>query len=489
MVIGLLLLTVFLRFYGLGQPSLWSDEGVTVHQSQKSPGALLAGLHKDVHPPLYYLSAHLWSGVFGPSEAGLRSLSAVATCLTVWLAFLFYRQASQRLAVIVTTLMTFSLFQINLALEARSHALGALWTMAAVACLWHWLEEEDHPLWGLGGWLITTFLSLYTNFFGYLMVITANLFVWAQTRYKGLWLRWALAQVSLALLALPFLILMRNSLERQADSQGYFTATVPGPTALARLFHEMVIYHNYPSSGLALAETTWVTWLIAALSLGLACLGWTWFENRRLAWLVGLWLFVPLSLTVILPLISNLDVFVLKYFLPCLPALLGLMGAGLLRLQDFSGGRPLSLGLLGLLISINLVGWTYRKFHPDHSNNQDWRRIGKVLTDYSREGDVIVVQPGMAAFALSYYYDGKCRVFTVDQPGGLAIIEKPLGKASRIWLVTIPIYPVVVTTPLSPLFDRNFERQKTVRSSSFYDANVVEISVYKQKETSPSIDD
>lgn len=58
---------------------LWSDEAYTL-AAARSPLAetLRFFVLPDLHPPLHYLAFALWTGIFGPGEAALRSLSLMA---------------------------------------------------------------------------------------------------------------------------------------------------------------------------------------------------------------------------------------------------------------------------------------------------------------------------------------------------------------------------------------------------------------------------
>ena len=78
-VIALTLLAAGLRFYGLGHQGFWYDEASTALLVKLTPGQMLGLIpQSESTPPLYYCVAWVWARVFGDTEAGLRSLSAVA---------------------------------------------------------------------------------------------------------------------------------------------------------------------------------------------------------------------------------------------------------------------------------------------------------------------------------------------------------------------------------------------------------------------------
>ncbi|MFL5887068.1 MAG: hypothetical protein ACJ77M_18520, partial [Thermoleophilaceae bacterium] len=90
---AIVVLAAALRFSTLGVQSFWLDEAYTRliaklafgdvwHQIKTSEGT----------PPLYYYLAYAWRHVFGASEVGLRSLSALIGTLTVPAAYYAARE-------------------------------------------------------------------------------------------------------------------------------------------------------------------------------------------------------------------------------------------------------------------------------------------------------------------------------------------------------------------------------------------------------------
>ncbi len=66
----ILALAAFLRFYLLDGQSFWNDEGNSARIAERSLQLITEGAAGDIHPPLYYYLLHFWRGVFGSSEVG-----------------------------------------------------------------------------------------------------------------------------------------------------------------------------------------------------------------------------------------------------------------------------------------------------------------------------------------------------------------------------------------------------------------------------------
>src|SRR3972149_3870522 len=94
------LIALVTRFFLLDRQSLWGDEGYTWQAIGGSlPQTLERTLAEGSQGPFYFVAQWAWSKVFGTSELGLRSLSAVAGALGVWFVYLIAaRVGGQRAA-------------------------------------------------------------------------------------------------------------------------------------------------------------------------------------------------------------------------------------------------------------------------------------------------------------------------------------------------------------------------------------------------------
>ena len=96
---------------------------------------------------MYYTLLKFWSMVAGTSEAGLRSLSAVAGVVTVYLVFVIGRLALEDgkgtwIALCGAAIIALHPIQIHFSQEARAYALQTLGVaMSSVASCW-WLGES-----------------------------------------------------------------------------------------------------------------------------------------------------------------------------------------------------------------------------------------------------------------------------------------------------------------------------------------------------------
>lgn len=83
----LLLIAAPLRLLNLGQESLWYDESTTVWIAKLPWDRMMAALHGDVHPPLWFWIEWINVRVFGDSEFADRLPAALLGIFAVWLTW------------------------------------------------------------------------------------------------------------------------------------------------------------------------------------------------------------------------------------------------------------------------------------------------------------------------------------------------------------------------------------------------------------------
>ncbi|MBK8046985.1 MAG: glycosyltransferase family 39 protein [Anaerolineales bacterium] len=143
----ILLLAAFLRFYNLTGSSLWSDEGNTWAMTGRSFGAIAQAAAADIHPPGYYWLLKSWTLIFGATDVGMRSLSAVIGILLVYAVAGVARHMAPDpgsrtwLPLLAAFLAAVSPFQIYYSQEARMYILlaleatGLFWALLAMSAM------------------------------------------------------------------------------------------------------------------------------------------------------------------------------------------------------------------------------------------------------------------------------------------------------------------------------------------------------------------
>jgi len=393
------------RFAGLGHQSFDSGETVTaariIHPSYAATFHAYATIERS--GPLYYTLAWGWAHLFGTSEVGLRSLSAIFGTATIVIVFALARELfSRRAALIAATLVAVSPDLVWYSQEARSYAL---FIMLGAASLYFFVRAVKRPAGrALAGWAVCSALALSTHYFSaFAIAPEACWLLWAgRRRPRGpLVAIGAVGAVGLALL--PLAIHQEGSgrtnsftsipvLERAASSlvkfmTGEGSATAGVWSILPEIFRVVGV--------IALG-------VVAAATLALVLRGTA--AERRGAALVGgvgaLAFCVPVGLA-----LAGLDYVEPRNLLGSLVPLLVVAAGGLdVALRAVPARRPTAalrlapvLAPVCLFAALLAATWLNPAFQ-----RYDWRRLGHLVAGSPTPG-VILADPASGAKPLHYF--------------------------------------------------------------------------------------
>jgi mannosyltransferase len=181
---GLVVLAAIVRFYRLGHQGFWFDEGNTAQEVSFRFGQTLTLLkHYESTPPLYYGIAWVWSRVFGDTELGLRSLSALLGVLAVPMAFAAASKlGSRRTGLIAAALVAFNPYLIWYSQEARAYSLAVLLVGASLLAFAH-VRADPSPR-NVALWVIASGLALTTEYYSFLVILPEALWLLYVHRHR-----------------------------------------------------------------------------------------------------------------------------------------------------------------------------------------------------------------------------------------------------------------------------------------------------------------
>ena len=384
---ALLILAVALRFATLSEQSFWLDESYTerlVHMSFAGMWHTIPATEST--PPAYYVLAWLWTRVWGFSEFGLRSLSALAGVLTVLLTYAAAsRLTDRRAGLIAGALVALSPLMIWFSQEARSYSVAACATAGAFLCLIAYLDTGSSG-W-LAGWALSSGLGLTTHYF--VAFVVAPEIVWLLAGRRGD--RRCVAAITSVVAIGAALVPL--ALTQQATGHADYISQSGLVQRLVQVPKQMLIGYASP-----LQQATGV---LAAL-LVLACLPALIRHHTRL----GERLLLPLSVglgSILVPAalaVLGVDFVNTRNLLPALPFLLIVIAIGLSVTGPGQSGT-LVAALIGalFLVVVGLVDTNAQYERPD------WRGVGAALGAASSPR-VMVVSPGSGLLPLQIYQPG-----------------------------------------------------------------------------------
>jgi mannosyltransferase len=353
-------LAAALRFVYVGRQGYWLDEGITVSLLKTPFFHMLHAIRfRESTPQLYYIAAWVWGRLFGFSEAGLRSLSALAGVLVVPVAYgLGRRLASPRVGLVAAALVACSPLLIWYSQEARPYELLALF--AALSLLTFERARENPTAGRLALWAAVCALGMLTHYFEAMLFVPEA--AWLVVVHARRWKVWAASAAAAAVGA---------ALIPLAQSEQQFTTWIsadPLGVRLRQLRTQSLVGFAVPHAA--------ALWLIAILIVVLAAtlLAFRAEPRERLGGIrmaiIGLAGF-GLAMA---PELAGKDLVNSRNLIELLPALAAFLACGL------GARRAGSVGLAGagVLCAIGITGTFYIDAHPN-LQRADWRPIARAL--------------------------------------------------------------------------------------------------------------
>ncbi|MGZ4321394.1 MAG: glycosyltransferase family 39 protein [Solirubrobacteraceae bacterium] len=378
-----------LRFGTIASQSYWLDEATTVHEMHLSFGAMLHQVHvNETTPPLYFIVAWLWAKLFGTSEAGLRSLSALLGTAAIPITYLCGRELVSRAAgLVAAALATVSPFLIWYSQEARSYML---FTVLCGLSFWLFARSLREPSRrNLVWWAVASAGAVLTHFFAGFLVAPEG--VWLVLKYRNratLIAAGAVAVVQVAILPLAIGDTSHPLQWIKAFPLAIRIKQVPVDLGLGSLYQSSLV-----SDGLLGAA------LLAAAVAALLYFGGEPQQRRGAivaAAIAAVVLLVPLVLAEL-----GRDYLVSRNFAPAWIPLAVVLGAACTVPRARSVGAALAVVLL--------VAFVYAGVRIGNSpqyQRPDWRGVAAALGPASGSRAILAYDSGFAAQPLTVYLHG-----------------------------------------------------------------------------------
>ncbi len=207
-------LAIAVRAYDIDTQSLWTDELFSRYYPDLFSLRFLwtTGLLHENSPPLYYMAIEGWMRLFGTSATAMRSLSLVASLLTLPLVYLLGRELlDDRRGLLAMLVFALSPMQIAFSQEARTYSLLLVPVGIALFGITRFLGGDTRKrvlcLYGLGA-----LFALYCHATALFLIAACNIVVIAtllsdrQAGWQSTLTRWIYANALIGVLAVPELI-------------------------------------------------------------------------------------------------------------------------------------------------------------------------------------------------------------------------------------------------------------------------------------------
>ncbi|MDB5776418.1 MAG: hypothetical protein JWP38_2551 [Herbaspirillum sp.] len=402
------LLAFGLRLPNLQGYSLWLDESYSAWFSSMSLHDLWSDVPLyEIHPPMYYTLLKGWRAIAGASEAGLRSLSVLASVATVLVLALSGRvlragRTGDQVGLLAALFLAVNEGNVNYAQQARPYALETLTATLAILSSLVLLRQ-----------LHARAIAPSASPFAVRSLVPAMAAL-AVTTGATLWLHNTAMLIAFGIwsgLTISLLIFVPRNRMLQV-----LAIVIPGVAALLiwSPFLPMFLQQNHNMAGMAywatfrLLDSVQVVRLISGGYLGmspiilLAPLGlWQlWRIDRVSALHMLIVLVLPLSFMVAYSYFHQ-PVFVDRLFEWMAPSVMVLAALGVvlgLRRPTWRGAATL------VTLAFCLYGTV--QFHK-RGPYEDWRGWLSRIASEAKQGDLVIFIPNEIDMPLHYYYADK----------------------------------------------------------------------------------
>ncbi|MGH7499289.1 MAG: glycosyltransferase family 39 protein [Gemmatimonadales bacterium] len=392
-----------LRFYRLGQNSLWIDEVASLRTASEAFWSIPAAAmrHNAFEPPLYFWLLHIVERSFGDGEVSLRFISAMAGALTIPMVWLMMRELSQRrdVATLCAALLALNPLHMWYSQEARPYALLVLFASAGLFALVRARRTGSPWLWG--AFAVCSSLAMLTHPVGIVVPMVA--WVWVLLgEDRGRAMRPLLvASAAIVVLIAPSYVGLAQSI---ASATG--TGSPERPLTGLELPYTVFTYLGGYSFGPSVREIQDAGWSIAArnhlvtlslagVTLALATALAVANRGRAMTWLLVL--FALPMLLALLGSAATAKAYNVRYTVVGLIGFAAILGVAIARLR-----QPLRAAVTAIFCGLFLWSDAQWFFVADYRKD-DSRSAIAWLDARLPSGATVAVAPGYATLTLAYY--------------------------------------------------------------------------------------
>jgi len=384
----ILLIATATRLYGINSESLWFDEAFSVYHAQQSLGHIVT--LPESTPPLYLITLHFFTKVFGNSEFWVRMPSLIFGVLSVLLIFLLAKKIfNQKVGVYASLLLAFSSYHVYYSQEARTYSLLVFLSILSMYFFVNYLTSNRRYYGVL--YAISTALLLYSHVYALFLVLAQNVVYVYSMMDKKKWLyrikEWSLFQFLLFIIYAPWMgiflsqirvmnagswITTRNILDVFFVSFGY-----SGGVLLGLLYSALFVYGCYE------------------IMRGRKMLS----RSQAYMVLLALWIILPIVIPVIYSLLIS-PIFFCRYIIFCIIPFFIIIAYGLTKIR-----RPVANAIMIIAVLLSIF---YLVEQTKAIEKNQWENVIEQVNTIKSDNDVILLDYGYNILPFLYYYNQDC---------------------------------------------------------------------------------
>jgi uncharacterized membrane protein len=381
----------------LGNRSFWLDETVSVTLAKLEWSSFFDVIEtREANLSLYHVLLKVWGELFGDSEIAARSLSVIVGVATVPVAYALARRlVGVGPALLAGLFLAVNPLFVQYSQEARGYALALF---LVTVCSYFFARGIQEPAWlTWTAYGLTAALAAHAHFFALLVPFAHACSLLVLPRRDVPWRRLALGWGVFVACLVPLLYLLSEN-----EASGIEWAA---GNPIGRLFTR--IHDSRPLTVVVLvagAVTAIAGWFVLRRLLGAR------FRTRETwswAFLVG-WLLVPFVVVALVAVIHQ-PLFVIRYFIVCLPPIV-ILAAALVLLAR----RTAVVVTLSAIFVLGSLAATTRWYTSGQA--EAWESATEYVLRSSAPGDGIVLYAPYVRIPFTHYLDRRGSRDAAPQP-------------------------------------------------------------------------
>lgn len=457
-----------LRFYRLGEQSIWNDEWFSIDVASSTLAAIQPKLIAFYHHPPFFL--YLLHGVFiflGEQLWALRFLSALSGALTVGIVYYFTSRMFNNIAgIFAAALCSLSPFHLVYSQEGRPYALAGLLCLISCCSMMMYLRDRKRLL--LVSYFLSTIALLYTHHWGIFVLASqiAVILFFSKTSFemkKTFGVIWLIT----AICYIPEMAALLQQSSARGTSTGLWWAEQPNLSEL--LYTTEAFSGTYFKMASSVFDSLWVIKIIGAGSVVLLTVLGLYNLMKKDSAVVLKGMFYCVLLTLLLPFLLSFykqEIFLwYRYTVIVFPALCVCFG-GLCATSKWKG---IASACVIILIMLGAAG-TFRYFSWSKSNVRD---VARYTEEATADSVKLLIRPAYFAPLLNYYYKGSAH--QLDE----TYLDKPLGEIVDT-AATFAYISLDTPSEIRDYMDRHFDKVSEKIFPGEAHMGII-VGVYKQK--------
>ena len=414
LLLFIILLGSALRFYELGDKSLWVNELYAYFEAKKPFFEMLKGLDFR-QPPPFFIFLNPYVKAVGPNDFLLRLPSALTGIISIGLIYILGKSLfSKREGLIGAFYLALSPDHINVSQDMRQYSLLVLFSLLSSIFFLKMLDRPIRKYFFL--YVIVSLLMIYTQYIGIAVVLCHMLFylvisfsarltsgkavisIRNRKMFKHIFIK---AWLPLFALIIPGIVLIKMAPDQASSSIPPYQCPPPTLRAFASFANEMTTGYNYWGVGVRVFYLQ-----IALVILGIVGL----FKRYKRGIIFLCAMYVGLYYLIFAFLYAINQYSARRYFFITIPICVLLFSGGISCLSDLlrraflrrqsllRGIAPAILALCFSIILVDPVKYYYK------SERQNISGLAEFLEKGTKKNDILIFRYDWIHKYIGYYY-------------------------------------------------------------------------------------